>query len=332
MDPGWLGDQIAADGINEINVSVMGGNAHLVVVEPTPAMMQWAAARLRQLEARWSRFRADSEISRLNRGPQHPTHVSADTFTLVSRMIAAWTATDGAFDPTVHDTLVRLGYDRTFADTRDLHPDRDPARHVAIARTPGCAGIILDPHARTVLLPVGVRLDPGGIGKGLAADFVATELVERGAAGACVNVGGDIRVTGKAPSPHGWAVSVEDPYDHNQQIAALLLRDSGIASSSVLQRRWGADIHHVIDPNTATPTASDVCAVSVVAQTAADAEILTTTILVNGLPAAVPLLTGGAAALVTRSDRSHQRTVGWPPESLDQHAEAHLVIERWSSP
>ena len=63
MDPGWLGDQIAADGISEINVSVMGGNAHLVIVEPAPAMMGWAAGRLRRLEARWSRFRADSEIS-----------------------------------------------------------------------------------------------------------------------------------------------------------------------------------------------------------------------------------------------------------------------------
>ena len=325
MDPGWLGDQIAADGISEINVSVMGGNAHLVVVEPAPAMMGWAAGRLRQLEARWSRFLADSEISHLNRCPQHPTHVSADTFSLVSRMIAAWTATDGAFDPTVHDALVRLGYDRTFAETRDLHHDRSPARPAAIARTPGCAGIILDPHARTVLLPAGVRLDPGGIGKGLAADIVATELVERGATGACVNVGGDIRVTGKAPSPHGWAVSVEDPHDANQRMAALVLQDCGIASSSVLHRRWGAGNHHVIDPRTATPTASDIHAVSVVAQTAADAEVLTTTILVNGLQASVALLTGGATALVTLSDGHHQRTVGWPPESLDHQPEARLI-------
>jgi thiamine biosynthesis lipoprotein ApbE len=81
----------------------------------------------------------------------------------------------------------------------------------------------------------------------------------------------------------------------------------------------------VIDPRTATPTASDISAVSVVAQTAADAEILTTTILVNGLQASVALLTGGATALVTLSDGHHQRTVGWPPESLDHQPEARLI-------
>ena len=69
---------------------------------------------------------------------------------------------------------------------------------------PGCADITWDEVECTVSLPAGIRFDPGGIGKGLAADIVTEELITDGAAGALVSVGGDVRVRGKPPTGTTW--------------------------------------------------------------------------------------------------------------------------------
>ena len=88
----------------------------------------------------------------------------------------------------------RIGYGRRFATL-----DRPVAAPAPVRRHGGATDIDVDPDDRIVTLPAGARFDPGGIGKGLAADLVADELRSFGAAGVCVNVGGDLRVAGAAP-------------------------------------------------------------------------------------------------------------------------------------
>ena len=96
----------------------MGTTAHVVVVTPSDDLAATALAhartRLEQLESRWSRFRTDSEIARLNRVSGSPAIVSADTRALVARAVEGWERTAGRFDPTVLDAMVALGYDRDF--------------------------------------------------------------------------------------------------------------------------------------------------------------------------------------------------------------------------
>lgn len=278
----------------------MGTTAHIVVVGGDEARLVDAARRrLDDLERRWSRFLPASEVSRLNRRPCRPVVVSADTFTLVARSVDAWHATAGRFDPTVLPAMRAAGYDRDFAQVAvaagPLATPHPP---------PGCAGIRLDPAVGAVWLPDGVGIDPGGIGKGLAADLVSREMTEGGATGALVNVGGDLRVRGTPPVGDEWVVAVEDPAVGARELARFGLTSGAVATSSRLRRRWqvaGLDVHHLIDPTTGSPAQTDVATVTVVAAEAWWAEALATALCVSPTPAALGARQD-ASVLVVRAD------------------------------
>ncbi len=257
---------------------VMGSDAHVILVDAPDGSLQRAHDRLDALERHWSRFLPDSELSKLNARPGRPVMVSADTFDVIRIAIDAWRITEGAFDPTVHAAMRSLGYDRDLAAVRAEPTPLDPGGADPGA-TPGCDRIVLDPVVRMVTLPPGVTLDLGGVGKGYAADLLVRELMAAGAAGACVNVGGDLRVNGTSPDPSGWSVAL-DPDDFGPAAVdrVLLLHAGGIATSTRLRRTWthgDATVHHLLDPRTGQSAESDVATVIVIAGDAWRAEILT---------------------------------------------------------
>ena len=173
----------------------MGSTAHVVILEGGEEHLDWAAQEADRLEGLWSRFRSDSDVTRVTRDAGvRPTRIAPETFALVEQAIQAWRATAGRFDPTVLHTLEAAGYDETFEAVRARPQARTvvrsaPPGHTAIGVSvddllrgrsvpvPGCAGILLDRDACTVMLPEGVGLDLGGIGKGAAADHLATGIV-----------------------------------------------------------------------------------------------------------------------------------------------------------
>jgi len=114
--------------------------------------------RVMLLEALWSRFRQDSELSRLNaHAGQVPMSVSKETETLVRAMLSAWQATDGAFDPTVLHAMQAAGYDRDFAQV--IAADCIAASSVFDGAIPGMSEVAVG--ERSVRLSMGVSLDPG---------------------------------------------------------------------------------------------------------------------------------------------------------------------------
>jgi thiamine biosynthesis lipoprotein len=294
--------------------AAMGSHAHLVVVGDA-ALLRVGVERVAELERRWSRFLPDSEVSALNAraGSGAPVAVSADTFLLVSRAVEAWALTGGLYDPTVLPALRAAGYDRTFTDPAcGVHRAGVPAPSAVPA--PGPGGIELEPALRTVRLPAGVALDPGGLGKGLAADLVAAELLAAGARGACVNLGGDVRVAGRAPTPHGWLLGVDDPLA-DARVVPVRLGDEAVVTSTRRVRRWrrgDREMHHLIDPRTGAPAASPLHTVSVVAGQAWWAEVLAKAALVGG-PVVGPALLrrAGVAALVAADTGSVLELGGW---------------------
>ena len=187
----------------------MGTLAHVIVVGGHAHALDGAQRRIADLERRWSRFLPDSEVSRMNaRRAGDPARVTKDTLLLVQRAVRSWQLTDGLYDPTVLPAMRSLGYDTDFATLRQL---ADDVREVETCPTPGCAHIEIDEIAGSVSLPPGVELDPGGIGKGLAADVVTAELLDAGAHGALVNIGGDLRARGEPPETETWSIDVVDP-------------------------------------------------------------------------------------------------------------------------
>jgi thiamine biosynthesis lipoprotein len=252
----------------------MGTGAHVIVVGGRPGLAERAARRIARLEALWSRFRPDSDVSRLNARAGSRVPVAPETSELVGRALDGWRITEGAFDPTVLGAVIRAGYDRTFARIpADARPGTSGARTDA-------AGI--EAGLGWVRLPAWSGFDPGGIGKGLAADIVADELMDAGAAGACVNLGGDVRVAGEGPDGP-WTVSIEHPASP-APVVLLGLAGGAVATSTTLRRRWrvgGEERHHLIDPRSDRPAREGTQLATVVAGRAWTAEVLAKAVLLS---------------------------------------------------
>jgi thiamine biosynthesis lipoprotein len=282
----------------------MGTSVHVLATASTPGavadVLYRARERIEDLEARWSRFRPTSEVSVLNTLAGTAVTVSAETVVLVRRALDAYTRTGGRFDPTVLGDVARAGYDRTW-DALDGRPGRDE-------RVRGATDIVVDPVARRVRLPEGVGFDPGGIGKGLAADIVVAELAGE-VDGLCVNVGGDLRVTGRAPLAAGWTVEIEHPCGAASPLT-VCLREGAVATSS-RTRRVLPEGHHLIDPSTGRPAANGVASATAIAGQAWIAEALAKAAFLAGPDDGVAALAaGGAEGLLVLDDGAVRATSG----------------------
>jgi FAD:protein FMN transferase len=286
----------------------MGTDVHLIVAGPD-GLVDDAVRRIEDLEARWSRFRPGSEVSRLNDAPEVALEVSPETALLVTRGIDAWRLSAGFVDCTQLAAVVAAGYDRSF-DRLPADRPAGPAGPRVFALT-GPADIVV--AGTSVLLPPGVGFDPGGIGKGLAADMVTTELIAAGAEGVCVNLGGDLRVWGDAPGAEAWTVSVDHPWSRDP-VALLGLTDGAVATSTTLRRTWTVDgqpRHHLIDPRTGEPSTSEWALVTVVAAEAWVAETLAKAVLLRGGDHPFDLVDGtGAEAIAVGHDGSVRASAG----------------------
>jgi thiamine biosynthesis lipoprotein len=282
----------------------MGSDAH-VVVHGDPLLLELAEAEVARLEQRWSRFRPDSEVCEVNRRAGSWVAVSTETVELFDRAVLAHVITGGRYDPTVLGDVVRAGYDRSFDQLACTDLAADPASSLRI----GAGHIEIDHAGRAVRLPRGVGFDPGGIGKGLAADLVAAQLDAEGVAGALINVGGDLRAIGCGPAGDDWTIDL-DPAATGRPHARVVLDHGAVATSTTLRRQWsvgGAERHHLIDPATGVPAISDAVAASVIAARGWQAEVLAKAAIVAGLADGARLVTsvGAHALLVDRHGGLH---------------------------
>ena len=265
---------------------VMGTEIELVVRNGgADGAFHRAEHEFHRLEALLSRFRDDSELSRLNR--DGALDAGPDLLAVVELALAARERTGGRFDPTVHDAVVNAGYDRTF---EEVAPDSDGC---LVASTPA-AGAVRIAGGRIALGP-GVRLDLGGIGKGYAAERAAVLLA---AAGPClVNAGGDVATRG-GPWPVGVATA--------DGSITLELLTGGLATSGRDRRHWrrnGQEQHHLIDPRTGEPSRSDLLRATVVASDAIEAEIAAKSLFLAGADRAVEEAdTAGIPAVLVTGD------------------------------
>lgn len=258
----------------------MASTALVTAIDPTPDALDAAESRLRELESSWSRFIDTSDITRINQRPGRWVPVAEDTIRLIEAMKLAHGATGGSFDPTRLYQLLSIGYTSSIDD-----PDRFTLAVDAPVDGASVHGVETDRSRGAVRVPLGLSLDPGGIGKGLAADIVVTELLAGGTAGALVSIGGDIAAAGAAPTELGWIVDVEHPDDANSTVTTLAVSDGGVATSSTRSRRWsfaGSEHHHLIDPATGRDSLTDLASVTVVANAGWLAEAHATAALLCG--------------------------------------------------
>jgi FAD:protein FMN transferase len=263
----------------EARFRAMGTDVHVVVVDGPLSLLDAARDFIEDLEARWSRFRPESEVSRLNARAGIPMQVSAATFALVQRALEGARMTGGLYDPTVLGAVIRAGYDRSFELLSEESSGGDSEL------TTGYRGIVVEPSLSTVVLPSGVGFDPGGIGKGYAADLLVAELLSQGAAGVCANVGGDLKAEGDPPEGGPWAIAVEHPR-RKGPAAIITLQRGAVATTTRTRRTWGPvndRRHHLIHPATGLPAQSGLMSATVVAAEGWQAEVVAKAAFIGGL-------------------------------------------------
>lgn len=267
----------------------MACQLHIIVNQPAdPLSIDPAIELLDRLESLWSRFLPDSDITRINDAAGAPVKVAPETVSLVQTMKVAWDLTQGRYDPTILPILVANGYGTSRVD---------PASTTVLL--PGTHGtgpvdqIVVDPSDSTVAIPSGVALDAGGIGKGLAADMAVALLLELGALGALVSIGGDLAVAGIAPEPEGWRIDIEHDDPNGTPLCRTMVDIGGVATSSTRSRRWdhaGRPRHHAIDPATGSQSDTDLAAVTVFSTTGWSAEAFATGALLSGSASVIAYL------------------------------------------
>ncbi len=247
----------------------MGTSVTIIVPAGSADAVALARSLFEDWDARLSRFRLDSELSALNASAGLETRVSPLLYEVVEQALHAAASTDGAFDPLILPRLIALGYDRTFVE---VLAGQNPAP-AAGAVPAGPAGatwqpgrwreVRLDPERRTIRLPSGGAIDPGGIAKGMAVDAALERIVDRVGGPAAVEAGGDLAVAGLPEDAAGWTVQLDDPPGE-----PVGIEGGALATSSTRRRRWtrdGIERHHIVDPRTGEPAASGVRSVTVVA-------------------------------------------------------------------
>ncbi len=261
-----------------------------------------------EYEARFSRFRPDSEVSRLSEAAGRDVPVSHDLFDILADCARFWRETGGVFDPLILPWLEAEGYDRTFEEVPRVQEETRPPQEPVHSFDE----VVLDRAHLTVRLPAGSRLDLGGIGKGWIADRLAESLAVFGPF--LVDLGGDIRAGGPAADGGPWLVAVADPLRPAEDLAWVNLRDDAIATSTTARRRWTrGDVarHHLIDPRTGHSSETDVVQVSVIAPTATEADVCAKAALLMGRDAGARWLGERRMAALVVPDRGEPFRVGY---------------------
>lgn len=238
--------------------------------ESMPALLAEVPRWFEEWEQALSRFRYDSELTRLNQIHEQPVRVSETLWDVLQAARNAEQLTDGLVTPTLLSAIVEAGYDRPF----DVLPHQTPSVAGAVLTAPpSLTAIAVDRAARTVTLPSAVSLDFGGSAKGWAAYQAMKRLQAEGPT--LVNAGGDIAISGARADGSPWLIGVANPFQPEENMETLLLKGGGVATSGKDRRRWtrnGVLQHHIIDPSTNQPAETDLLTVTVVAPDVMEAE------------------------------------------------------------
>jgi thiamine biosynthesis lipoprotein len=304
---------------HDIVFDSMGSRVRLVVGAPdgdaggAARAVDEARRFIVELEATLSRFDPESELSGLNGDPREVVPASDLMRAAVRAGVESARLSGGLVDPTLLAEIESAGYvddwegsELTLAEAIGTAPPRRPAR----PRTESLwTRFEVDDDARTISRPVGVGLDTGGIGKGLAADLVAARLTA--SPRFVVDCGGDIRIGGGDALVNPYDVLVEHPLT-GQRSHALRLGWGGVATSGLDVRIWrggdGLPRHHLLDPCTGEPAWTGLIGATALGDTAVEAEALAKAALLSGPD-------GGRAVLAERGgllvhDTGRVETIG----------------------
>ena len=312
--PAWEPVLLGEPGVGAAERSALGTTARVVVWPPRELAHALDAVdrELVALDVQASRFREESELSRLNRSRGDVFFLSDGLAEAIAAALAAANWTGGLVDPTIGQALKAWGYDRDFYT---LQPQGAlPA--AASDPAPGCSAVQLD--GQILKRPDGTVFDLGATAKGLGSDRAARSAMRAigRAGGVLVSLGGDVAVAGQSPAD-GWPILVAESPDSTESSSTQNVRlwHGALATSSVICRRWmrgEREVHHIIDPRTGAPAGGSWRTATVAAPTCIAANAASTALIVGGEEARQWLITTSLPARLVGHDGSVQLVGPWP--------------------
>jgi thiamine biosynthesis lipoprotein len=302
-------------------VVVAGAGAHSsaqeAVVDARETLLSW--------HERFSRFLPDSELCRVNAQRREVVEVTPMMARLAQAAVTAGVLTDGLVDATLLEQIETAGYTHDLREPVPLQsalalaPARRPARPAAQA---GWRRLTVDVDSATITRPPCVKLDSGGVAKGLFADVLAQRLATH--ASFAIGCAGDLAIGG-ADAPLR-PINVESPFD-GRILHTFQLSHTGVATSGIGRRSWldeyGRPAHHLLDPSTGRPAFTGIVQVTALAPSALLAEILAKAAILSGPRAAASWLPHGG--VIVFDDGSHRVLKPPPAVSMSE-------LERYIAP
>ncbi len=262
----------------------MGSQINAIWDSSAPPPTDWYTlpTMFEEWEQCLSRFRPDSELSRLNRNAGQPMVVSAVVAEVLAATRWARAYSDGLVLPTLLPQIEATGY------TRDFRTMLSTPTDITVISAPQKVyrgDFSVDTAQQLVTVPPGVQIEVGGVAKGWAVDKLARRFGVSGPV--LIEIGGDIAVSGQRANGSPWAIAVTNPLTpaDTSPLALVLLSTGGIATSGRDYRRWQVGertFHHIIDPRTGAPAETDVISATIIAPTALEAEVVAKVVLILG--------------------------------------------------
>jgi len=274
-----------------------------------------ARALLSAVDRACSRFREDSELSRVNAGAGRWVRVDPLLVAATVAAIEAAEHTDGIVHPLLGNVMIGLGYDRTFTE---LQPGRASGARIEPPPLDAWKSIEWEPGA--IKIPAGTALDLGATAKAWASDVISRTIAEEERANVVLSLGGDVAVASCDRSRTWWPIAIRE-HPEGEACAEVALTGGGLATSSTRLRRWtvaGASHHHLVDPRTGVSARARWRTVSATGPSATAANIASTAAVVLGDDAVGWLTEREVAARLVSEDGDVTLTPGWPEKGADR--------------
>lgn len=269
--------------LHRLPFRAMGGEMLVILEGETdspPSILEEVPCWFEEWEQTLSRFRADSELSRLNQTFDKPVKVSNTLWDVFQCALSAETVTNGLVTPTVLDAVLEAGYNQSF----DYLPRHQSGHGLQVLSAANPLLVVTwNEKSQTICLPYGMRLDFGGVAKGWAAHKAAERLKEYGSV--VMDAAGDIAISDSLANGMPWQIGVRNPYQPDTDFETLNLNRCGVATSGRNRRHWiknGLLRHHIIDPSTGQPAETNVMTATIVAPTVMEAEAAAKAVLILG--------------------------------------------------
>lgn len=233
-----------------------------------------AKEKYARLEKIFSRFDPESELSRLNAHLNEAIPASADLTAIAKKSLDYYESTEGIFDPRIIGHLESIGYAKDFKKS-DFTPI------VPLSPPDISKDLKSDLQISEGKVRFSERMDFSGIVKGFATDQITAFFREMGWRNFLVDSGGDMFAAGRPPESEKWNIAVEGVDEKNLHLS---ISEKAVATSGISRRKWERDgkrFHHLIHPKYPTNFSFDLRTVSVIADSAEEADVLAKTIFIK---------------------------------------------------